>query len=46
MLVCVVISDTGYLGWRQAGVCSEGGEGKPWLETLDRGRPASPGERK
>lgn len=35
MMLCVVYPDTGYLGRRQAGVCSEGGEGKPWLETLD-----------
>lgn len=46
MLVCVVISDAGYLGRGQAGVHSEGGERKPWLETVDGGRPATPGERK
>ncbi|CAG06416.1 unnamed protein product [Tetraodon nigroviridis] len=35
--------DAGYLGRRQAGVCSEGGEAQPRLETLDRRRPAPPG---
>lgn len=45
LCVCVVISDTGYLGRGQAGVCSERGERKSWLETVDRGRPAPPGER-
>lgn len=43
IMLCVVYSDTGYLGRRQAGVRSEGGEGKPRLETLDRRRPASLG---
>lgn len=38
-------SDAGLLGRRQAGVRPEGGEGKPRLETLDRGRPAPLGEK-
>lgn len=44
VFACVPMPDAGYLGWRQAGVCSEGGEGQPRLETMDRRRPAPPGE--
>lgn len=39
------MSDAGLLGRRQAGVRPEGGEGKPRLEALDRGRPAPLGEK-
>lgn len=40
------MSEPGCLGWGQAGLCTEGGERKPWLEAVDRGRPAAPGENK
>lgn len=38
------IAVIGYLGWGQAGVRSEGGEGKSWMDALDRRRHAASGE--
>lgn len=39
------MTDAGELGRRQAGVRSEGREGEPWVEAVDRGRPATSGEK-